>query len=75
MANYRNRNTKYADILRKYLQKELDEKGILIPELANKANMDSCALRNYFNGRNDINSGNLIAVMKALGYELQVFNK
>lgn len=39
------------------------------------SNMDSCALRNYFNGRNDINNGNLIAVMKALGYELQVFNK
>ena len=50
----------------------MDEKGILLTELADRANIEKSVLQNYINGRNDINSGNLIAVLKVLGYNLQI---
>lgn len=72
MANYRNLNTKYANKLRELIKIKMNEQGILIPELAELANMDSAKFRNYYNGRNDINSGDLIAVLKALNYNIEV---
>lgn len=72
MANYRNLNAKYANKLREDIKKAMDEQGILLTELADKANIEKSVLRNYINGRNDINSGNLIAVLKVLGNDLHI---
>lgn len=72
MANYRNLNAKYANKLREDIKAMMDEQGILLTELADKANIEKSVLRNYINGRNDINSGNLIAVLKVLGNDLHI---
>ena len=72
MANYKNLNTKYANSLRQDIKRTMDEQGILLTELADKANIEKSVLRNYINGRNDINSGNLIAVLKVLDNDLQI---
>lgn len=72
MANYKNLNTKYANSLRQDIKRTMDEQGILLTELADRANIDKCVLRNYINGRNDINSGNLIAIIKVLGHDLHI---
>lgn len=72
MANYRNLNTKHANKLREDIKALMDEKGILLTELADRANIEKSVLRNYINGRNDINSGNLIAVLKVLDCDLQI---
>lgn len=68
MANYRNKNNKYANQLREQIKAKMNNEGILISEMAERANMDKAKFRNYYNGRNDINSGDLIAVLQALGY-------
>ena len=75
MANYRNLNMKYTNKLREDIKAMMDEKGILLTELtelADRANIEKSVLRNYINGRNDISSGNLIAVLKVLGCDLQI---
>lgn len=72
MANYRNLNAKYANKLREDIKKAMDEQGILLTELADRANIEKSVLRNYINGRNDINSGNLIAVLKVLDNDLHI---
>lgn len=46
----------------------MNSEGILIPEMAERANMAKDKFRNYYNGRNDINSGDLLAVLQVLGY-------
>ncbi len=72
MANHRNLNAKYTNKLREDIKAMMDEQGILLTELADKANIEKSVLRNYINGRNDINSGNLIAVLKVLGNDLHI---
>ena len=68
MANYRNMNVKYANKLRERIIDKINEKGLLVSEIAERANIDSGKFRHYYNGRNDINSGDLIAVLQVLGY-------
>ena len=40
MANYRNLNMKYANKLREDIKALMDEKGILLTELADRANIE-----------------------------------
>ena len=40
MANYRNLNMKYANKLREDIKAMMDEKGILLTELADRANIE-----------------------------------
>lgn len=40
MANYRNLNMKYANKLREDIKAMMDEQGILLTELADKANIE-----------------------------------
>lgn len=68
MANYQNKNNKYANQLREQIKAKMNSEGILIPEMAERANMAKDKFRNYYNGRNDINSGDLLAVLQVLGY-------
>lgn len=72
MANYRNMNVKYANKLRERIKDKMNEKGLLVVELAERSNIDSSKFRHYYNGRNDINSGDLIAVLIALGYNIEL---
>ena len=72
MANYRNMNVKYANKLRERIIDKINEKGLLVSEIAERANIDSGKFRHYYNGRNDINSGDLIAVLIALGYNIEL---
>ena len=71
MANYRNLNVKYANILRENIKTKMNEQNILAPELAERANIDKAKFRHYYNGRNDIGSGDLIAVLIALGMKIE----
>lgn len=75
MANYRNNNTKLADKLRKIIKREMDKMGILLPELAKKADVNLCSLRNYINGRNDLNAGNVFALIRALGIRVKFYRE
>ena len=72
MANYRNRNNKYANQLREQIKAKMNSKRISISDMADRANIDSGKFRHYYNGRNDINSGDLIAVLIALGYNIEL---
>lgn len=72
MANYRNNNTALADKLRKIIKREMDRTGILLPELAERADINLCSLRNYINGRNDLSAGNVFALILALGIKVKL---
>lgn len=72
MANYRNNNTALADRLRKIIKREMDKTGILMPELAERADVNLCSLRNYLNGRNDLSAGNVFALILALGIKVKL---
>lgn len=72
MANYRNNNTALADRLRKIIKREMDKTGILLPELAERADVNLCSLRNYINGRNDLSAGNVFALILALGIKVRL---
>lgn len=72
MANYRNNNTALADRLRKIIKREMDKTGILLPELAERADVNPCSLRNYINGRNDLSAGNVFALILALGIKVRL---
>lgn len=72
MANYRNNNTALADRLRKIIKREMDKTGILLPELAERADVNLCSLRNYINGRNDLSAGNVFALVLALGIKVKL---
>lgn len=72
MANYRNNNMALADRLRKIIKREMDKTGILLPELAERADVNLCSLRNYINGRNDLSAGNVFALILALGIKVKL---
>ena len=72
MANYRNNNTALADRLRKIIKREMDKTGILLPELAERADVNLYSLRNYINGRNDLSAGNVFALILALGIKVKL---
>lgn len=75
MANYRNNNTVLADKLRKIIKREIDKMGILLPELAERADVNLCSLRNYINGRNDLSAGNVFALIRALGIRVKFYRE
>lgn len=71
MANYRNLNAKYANKLREDIKKAMDEQGILLTELADKANIEKSVLRNYINGRFKIRA----EITALLGVLYKITNK